>query len=889
MKIARVRLLALVVAAAFPFSIRAQTDVRQLTTNTNEETWGIRNSATCRGKLLWVDDQGSVIFFDGITTNVLQEQGALGGVDEVVFILGSGSGPNDVIGVWRRGTDSGWLSVNGAPPIPVTAANPINPLDGLNAEGVAVADGSIFMALQAGTSKHVFKVDPATGQGTDLTGSAQVPGLQGRLATSHGQAAWAFQDNTNNVSRLQFYDGTNLNVLEPEIQDSPDIALGRIVYLKQVSGMNQVFLYDSTAAPASPSQVTTDATGTNEFPRTDGQHLAWMYTFPGATNADLLLYGGVQLTTAATALPIQLSAFREHPFQLNRGQLFWEDNANILQYDSGSGPYPLDISPSTSFGGSFGGTPCCVPWLSDGYVAWTGLSSDGGADREVFLLTATPPVDAVQPLPPLSLQATPGANQVTLQWDRILGATSYNLYVAYDPAVHQTNYSSVAGGRKFAGVTNPFVVSGLTNRVYFLSVSAVAGAVEGPNSPPVMVALWAAAVAPRTNYCAVAAGLTNRDIAYVSGGRLLYQTTNGGVSWSALAGSSQGLDVRALAVDGPRVYAATRDIFGVGPSQILRSPDSGVSWTAVVPDGGQPGEQNKALAIDPLTPSRIYAADFHLPTMVEPQDSFVIRSTDSGTSWTHLPDPVSPLGAEIRGYALAIDPANPAVVYAGGTGTPNLVRSSDYGTNWTDVNAGQGYVYALAIDPVQTQTLYAGVFNFTQVSRGILKSTNSGAAWFSSNVGMPQPLPTLYSLLLDPRNPNQFYAGSSLGVFASLDGAQHWTLLNGGLPTPGAQWINALSVTASHQLLAATQDGLYRLDLSTMNVPVPTLAITRSGGSATLSWPATANMYSLESAASLAQPVAWESVPYPVTLADGQRTVVVGLSNSPTFYRLSLH
>ena len=889
MKIARVLFLASVATAAYAFSVHAQTTVRQLTTNTNEETWGIRNSATCRGKLLWVDDQGSVIFFDGVSTHLLQQQGTLGGVDETVFTLGSGSGPNDVIGVWRRGTDSGWLSVNGAPPIPVTATNPINPLDGLNAEGVAVADGSIFMALQAGTSKHVFKVDSTTGQGTDLTGNAQVPGLQDRLATSHGQAAWAFQDNTNNLSRLQFYDGSNLNVLEPDIQGSPDIALGRIVFLEQVGGMNQVFLYDSTAAPVSPIQVTTDTTGINAFPRTDGHHLAWMHTFPGATNADLLLYGGVQLTTAATALPTQISAFSEHPFQLNRGQLLWEDNANNLQYDSGSGPYPLDILPSLSFGGSSGGTLCCVPWLSDGYVAWTGLSSDGGADREVFLLTATPPPDAGQPLPPLSLQATPGTNNVTLQWDRILGATSYNLYVAYIPAVNETNYSSVAGGRKLAGVTSPFVVSGLTNRVYFFSVSAVAGAVEGPNSPPVMVALWAVAVAPRTNYYTVAASLTNGSVAYASGGRLLYQTTNGGVSWNALGGGTQGSDVRALAVDGPRVYAATRDIFGVGPSQILLSPDAGVSWTAVVPDGGQLGEQNKALAIDPVTPSHIYAADFRLPTMVEPQDSFVIRSSDSGSNWMHLPDPLSPLGAEIRGYVLGIDPGNPAVVYAGGSGTPNLVRSSDYGTNWADINVGQGYVYALAIDPVQTQTLYAGVFNFTQISRGILKSTNSGAAWFSSNAGMPQPLPIIYSLLCDPRNPSQLYAGSSLGMFASLDGARHWTLLNGGLPTPGAQWINALSLTPSYQLLAATQDGLYQLDLSTLNVLGPTLAIARSGSSATLSWPATADMFSLESAASLAPPVAWASVPYLVTLTNGHRTVVVGLSNSATFYRLSLH
>src|SRR5688572_29086355 len=126
-------------AATFP--------VQQVTTNSLDEEWGIIHSATSGGKILWEDGAGTVVLFDGANTNVVQLQGNLGGVD-TVFGLGSGpvSTPEQVIAVWRRSTDSGWISRNGAPPVPVTAVNPFANV-GHNAEGVAIKDGAVFMIL----------------------------------------------------------------------------------------------------------------------------------------------------------------------------------------------------------------------------------------------------------------------------------------------------------------------------------------------------------------------------------------------------------------------------------------------------------------------------------------------------------------------------------------------------------------------------------------------------------------------------------------------------------------------------------------------------------------------------------------------------------------------
>jgi hypothetical protein len=65
----------------------------QLTTNATSESWGIRHSTTSRGKVLWVDADGSVVLYDGVKTNALQLQGALGAVDDIVFALGGGPTP----------------------------------------------------------------------------------------------------------------------------------------------------------------------------------------------------------------------------------------------------------------------------------------------------------------------------------------------------------------------------------------------------------------------------------------------------------------------------------------------------------------------------------------------------------------------------------------------------------------------------------------------------------------------------------------------------------------------------------------------------------------------------------------------------------------------------
>ena len=89
-----------------------------------------------------------------------------------------------------------------------------------------------------------------------------------------------------------------------------------------------------------------------------------------------------------------------------------------------------------------------------------------------------------------------------------------------------------------------------------------------------------------------------------------------------------------------------------------------------------------------------------------------------------------PYGGNIR--ALAIDPANPATLYAGTNGG-GVFKSTNGGASWTAINTGltSTDVQALAIDPTNPTTIYAGTDG-----GGVFKSTNGGGSWSTINAGL---------------------------------------------------------------------------------------------------------------------------------------------------------
>lgn len=137
-----------------------------------------------------------------------------------------------------------------------------------------------------------------------------------------------------------------------------------------------------------------------------------------------------------------------------------------------------------------------------------------------------------------------------------------------------------------------------------------------------------------------------------------------------------------------------------------------------------------------------------------------------------------PPGADVD--ALAVDPTDPDVVYAG-TGH-GIFKTTDGGDSWVPVSRGLGNrdVQAIAIHPQLHSVLYAG----TAFGGRVFKSTNGGRTWRASDVGLAGAPGNaqISALVIDPATPTTVYAASFRGgVFKSVDRGRSWKAMNRGL------------------------------------------------------------------------------------------------------------
>ena len=101
-----------------------------------------------------------------------------------------------------------------------------------------------------------------------------------------------------------------------------------------------------------------------------------------------------------------------------------------------------------------------------------------------------------------------------------------------------------------------------------------------------------------------------------------------------------------------------------------------------------------------------------------------------------------------------------ALVWLGG------LHDAEAGVNvWTPIGPyGGGNVSALAIDPQDPAIVYAAVVpgDSGSVYTGVFKSTNGGTTWSAANAGLPSPA-LIDQLAIDPLTPTTLYARSVAG------------------------------------------------------------------------------------------------------------------------------
>lgn len=224
-------------------------------------------------------------------------------------------------------------------------------------------------------------------------------------------------------------------------------------------------------------------------------------------------------------------------------------------------------------------------------------------------------------------------------------------------------------------------------------------------------------IGPIGNRVSAVAGVPGDHLIYYAGAASggIWKTTDGGVTWNSIFdGQAAAFDgeeppvkvgsIGALAVadsDSNIVWAGTGESWIRGPlsigNGIYKSVDGGASWTHMGLDDS--GRFSK-IVIHPTDPDIVWAGavgSCYAPSACRG----VFKTTDGGLSWRRVLSAEGELADETACSDIAIDPTNPAVLYAGlwqfklrswtrvsgGQGS-GLYKSVDYGETWTELTDG---------------------------------------------------------------------------------------------------------------------------------------------------------------------------------------------------------
>lgn len=241
---------------------------------------------------------------------------------------------------------------------------------------------------------------------------------------------------------------------------------------------------------------------------------------------------------------------------------------------------------------------------------------------------------------------------------------------------------------------------------------------------------------------------------------LLFESRDGGGHWTRLSFPRHFLGtVSALLIDAAnsRRYVAALSLQHSPYSGVWFSEDAGANWQQ---SAGTEGISAEALAAWSRDPKRIVAGT---------RDG-VWMSEDGAKSFKRIS---APWNHELRGVtAVAIDPSDSKVIYAGTTHLP--WKTVDGGATWKSVPTGMlddSDVFSIFVDPAAPERVFASACS------GIYRSESAGESWTKFG-GIPGTHRRTHVIRLHPRNRDTIFAGTTLGLLKSTDGGQTFKTLN---------------------------------------------------------------------------------------------------------------
>lgn len=302
----------------------------------------------------------------------------------------------------------------------------------------------------------------------------------------------------------------------------------------------------------------------------------------------------------------------------------------------------------------------------------------------------------------------------------------------------------------------------------------------------------------------------NSNIIYVASAKRnngFYRSEDGGATWKKIVTG----DVFDLAVN----PVNSNEVFISFANSIRRSTDAGKTFSTVNTGLTLTGGLRISIAISPAQTSRLYALIARDGGGGANHIGEAYVTTNSGANWT-LKKTFDQFFFNRQGWydnCIAVDPADPNVVLAGGI---DVYRTIDGGNNWTnttrsyfggDVHPDQ---HVLEFDPQNSGVVFLGN------DGGVYSSVDAGSSW--QRMSLSLPITQYYAMEVDQTKLYRVYGGSqdngTHGSYGTAGFTQDWKRILGG-----DGFYVAVDLSDPNVIYAEQFNGtpLYRIDANNTN------------------------------------------------------------------------
>jgi photosystem II stability/assembly factor-like uncharacterized protein len=219
------------------------------------------------------------------------------------------------------------------------------------------------------------------------------------------------------------------------------------------------------------------------------------------------------------------------------------------------------------------------------------------------------------------------------------------------------------------------------------------------------------------------------------------------------------------------------------------------AWKLAGPFGGSA----RAIAIDPRNGGTLIAGS---------RDSLLFRSDDAGASWRLLPFPRGTPGVF---NSVLIHPAESGHFYAGldagDSPDSGVWESTDGGDHWRVLAGTRGSrIESLAISPANADVIAAGT------SKGVFLTVDAGATWNRVSSETDVEMQDITALAFDPTDARTLYAGTPHLPWKTTDGGATWRSISTGLVDDSDIFSIRVDPTRPQLVFASACSGIYRSD-----------------------------------------------------------------------------